>query len=70
MEAAQERLEYNPNSVVANAIANIKNANNINDKDVNVSFVIDGRTVAQKTFPFIKMMQSNDITLQSRKGAY
>lgn len=96
MQAAQERLAYNSNSVVANAIASIKNAqlmngrvaptisyannsainavnnnqNNINDKDVNVSFVIDGRTVAQKTFPFIKMMQSNDITLQSRKGAY
>lgn len=96
LEAAQERLMYNPNSIVANAIANMNNAklmngsvaptisyannsainavnnnqNNINDKDVNVSFVIDGRTVAQKTFPFIKMMQSNDITLQSRKGAY
>lgn len=96
LEAAQERLMYNPNSIVANAITSMNNAklmngrvaptisyannsainavnnnqNNINDKDVNVSFVIDGRTVAQKTFPFIKMMQSNDITLQSRKGAY
>lgn len=94
LEAAQERLTYSPDSVIANAIASMNNAKAMNgrvaptisytgnnapavinnngnhhdNRNVNVSFEIDGRAIAQATYPFNKMLQGNDIRMQMRKG--
>ena len=37
-------------------------------KNVNISMILDGREIASASYPFQKMLQANEIRIQTRKG--
>lgn len=61
-----------PNSTRLSNVSNVTNANTPanenNGNNVNIAVELDGRTIANASYPFQKALQANEIRMQTRKG--
>lgn len=61
-----------PNSTRLSNVSNVTSvntpANENNGNNVNIAVELDGRTIANASYPFQKALQANEIRMQTRKG--